>query len=483
MAVPGRVAERGRIAEHEPVADRGRLAAGRRIANRLAKLPVFVGPGRTRVGIVVALALATWAFVALAAERHGFFDLKVYYGAINYWAGGDGELYDYLLPRTKYGFTYPPFAALTMLPMAVVGWGVAIAISMVLTIAASVLLLFWLVDPIARRQGWTRWFVLAIAACLAAAFEPLRETFLFGQVNMVLVMLVAADLLWLVRGGRRFAGIGIGLATAIKLTPGIFIVYLIITRRFRAAAVASGTALAATLFAGAVAPDASREFWTDALWNTSRVGSQSFVSNQSLNGVVTRWDPQQPSKLVWFALVLIVLAIWAVRAQRAVANRDELTGFALTGIAGALVSPITWVHHLVWVLPAIILLAGRGLAPGTSPAQRRWLCGLALVTYAVMCSRLVWVFNGGFDSLGGWFGSNAYVWLSLVVLVALPVTPAPAPAAVPRSARPVQDVPDLVELDRRLAVTLDPKRPRVPVQDEAVALVEPARPLVGAEHP
>ncbi len=46
-----------------------------------------------------------------------------------------------------------------------------------------------------------------------------------------------------------------------------------------------------TLLAAALAPDASRVFWTDALWNTDRVGELAFVSNQSLRGVVARLDP------------------------------------------------------------------------------------------------------------------------------------------------------------------------------------------------
>ncbi len=82
------------------------------------------------------------------------------------------------------------------------------------------MLVCWLLDPVARRDGWVRWFAFAVALCLAAAFEPLRETFSFGQVNMLLLFLVAVDLLRLLPGGNRWAGVGIGLATAIKLTPG-----------------------------------------------------------------------------------------------------------------------------------------------------------------------------------------------------------------------------------------------------------------------
>jgi alpha-1,2-mannosyltransferase len=444
-----------------------------------------------QVLLLLGLAAAIWAFLAVAAVRHGYFDLRVYYGALNHWASGGGELYDYLLPQSRYGFTYPPFAALVMFPMAYVGWHVAILISIALTVFATFALFYWLVDPISRRQGWTRWFAIGIAICLGAAFEPLRETVNFGQVNMLLVVLVGADVLLLMNAERRFAGvglgrlagIGIGLATAIKLTPGIFIVYLLITRRWRAAAVASGTTLAATGLAGAVAPGASREFWTDALWNTDRVGTPAFVSNQSLNGMVTRLDPGHPPKLVWVALVLAVVAIWAWRARRAVAGGDEAAGFALTGLVAVLISPFTWVHHLVWVLPAIILLVDNGLA-AESRRRRYWLLGLAIFTYGVMCSRLVWAFNGRFESWAGWFGSNAYVWLTLVLLVALPLrTAAPPHITVPRSSRPIEDVPDLGELDGRVVAAFDSKRARESVDDKSGALVEQSRTLVSAEHP
>src|SRR5690606_17865660 len=170
----------------------------------------------------------------------------------------------------------------------------------------------------------------------------MRETFMFGQVNAVLLMLVLADAVFLVRRGSRFAGIGVGLATAIKLTPGIFILYLLVTRRLRATVVAAGTAAGATLLAALVAPDESRVFWTEALWNTDRVGDLSYISIQSLQGMLARLDPVDPSRAVWLAGVVAVLAAWAWRVRRA----DLLTGVALTGVVGGVVSPVTWIHHL-----------------------------------------------------------------------------------------------------------------------------------------
>jgi alpha-1,2-mannosyltransferase len=396
---------------------------------------------RYQVPFVIALAVLVTGFLSVAAVRHGYFDLAVYWGALRHWVRADGMIYDWLKPDSKYGFTYPPFAALVMYPLAYLSWRAAIAIHVTLTVLASTLLIWWLVDPMARRAGWTRWFTLAVTLCLAAAFEPMRETVNFGQVNMLLLFLVGADLLWLVAPvtpfGRRlpsryrhFAGVGIGLATAIKLTPGIFIVYLLVTRRWRATLVAAGTAAGATLLAGVLAPDASREFWTAALWDTDRVGTLSFISNQSWQGVVARLDPEHPSRLLWLLLVVATLAVWVWRVRPAAAAGDEVTGLALTGVVQSLVSPVTWVHHLVWLIPALILLVDRGYAAPARSRRRRALLGFAVVAYLILISRLVWIWERRFDGLLGVVGSNAYVWISVALLLVLPVRGPTLPARV-----------------------------------------------------
>jgi alpha-1,2-mannosyltransferase len=366
---------------------------------------------RGKAFVVVGLALAAVAFDAVFAVRHGFFDLNVYHGAINYWVHEGGEIYDFVRRNSTYGFTYPPFGALTMLPMAFISWPVAVVIGSLMTVAVTVWFMRTLLDPMIRKHGWTPWFVVAISLCLLAVYEPMRETFLFGQVNMLLVGLVAGDLLLLVRRRSRFGGIGIGLATAIKLTPGIFIVYLLLTKRYRETLVASATALAATIFAAVVAPDASREFWTSAIWDTERVGALSYISNQSLQGAIARLDPASPSKLLWMASVLAVLLIWGVRSRAAIKHGDEVLGLALTGIVGVLISPVTWVHHLVWAIPAFVLLVERG-------GKAR--LGFAAFAFVVLSSRVVWLYEKDFSGPGGFLFSNAYVWIMLALLVVTP---------------------------------------------------------------
>ncbi|NUR25687.1 MAG: DUF2029 domain-containing protein, partial [Catenulispora sp.] len=70
-----------------------------------------------RCGIVAAAFVLAWYAVKVFGRPYTFFDLKIYHGAVAYWADG-GSLYDYLDPDVPLGFTYPPFAALVMLPMA-----------------------------------------------------------------------------------------------------------------------------------------------------------------------------------------------------------------------------------------------------------------------------------------------------------------------------------------------------------------------------
>lgn len=381
--------------------------------------------------VIGLLGVTVAVFVAVAGRWQGFFDLRVYHGAVSAWVDGDG-LYRYSVAGQvrSYGFTYPPFAALIMLPMAGLSWPAVIAVSVTMNVAATLLVLSWLLAPLADRRGWSRWFTVALAAILAAAFEPVRDTVSFGQVNLLLLALVAGDLLLLVSRRHRLAGVGIGLATAVKLTPVIFIGYLVVTRRWRAATVSVATAAGATLVAAAVAPGESREYWTEAIWNVDRVGSLLHVANQSMNGFTARLDAPA-GILLWGLLVVAVLALWAWRVRAAVIAHDDVAGLAVTGVAGGLISPVTWVHHLVWLLPAITWLFVRGV-----DRRRWWPLSLAALAYGLLCSRLVWLFD---DQPGGWglLGSNLYVFLAVLLLVGwpamsaargeLPAIPAPRP--------------------------------------------------------
>ncbi len=369
-----------------------------------------------RVSLGAGLAVLAAVLLWWSAVFHDFFDSSVYAGAVRYWLGDGGMVYDFLEEGTRYGFTYPPFSGLAMAPMAYLPYPAVVSIASAATVATTVLVTWWLIAPMVRRAGWPPRYALVVAGCLALIFEPVRETFGFGQVNTLLLTLVAADMLFGLSHGRRWAGVGIGLATAIKLTPGVFILYLLVTRRWRAAATAIGTATAATLVAAALFPDASREFWTTALWDTDRVGNLEYLSNQSLRGMLARGPFDAVESPLWVVCVLAALAVWVWRVRAAAAAGDEVAGLALTGILGCLISPVTWVHHCVWLLPAIVRCVDAGL----SGRDRRPLY-LGAAAYVVLSSRLTWLWEHGPRPPLAVIGSNLYVWFSIALLAAMPL--------------------------------------------------------------
>ncbi|MEV4637404.1 glycosyltransferase 87 family protein [Actinoplanes sp. NPDC049548] len=364
-----------------------------------------------RILLLVALAAAAAGYLIWSGIFHFYFDSGVYAGAVRYWFRDGGLVYDYLKEGTPYGFTYPPFAGLVMAPMAWLPLWLVATIASIATVVTTVLVTRWCLAPLIRRRGWTPWYALAVGSCLALFFEPVRETFGFGQVNTLLLTLVAGDVLLGLARGRRWAGVGIGLATAIKLTPGVFILYLLVTRRWRAAATSIATAAAATLVAAALWPDASRDFWTAALWDTNRVGNLEYVSNQSLRGMLARWPVDAVESQLWVVAVLLAVGLWAWRVRRA----DPLGGLALTGVLGCLISPVTWVHHWVWLLPALVRCV-------EVARTHRGIFWVTAAGYALVCLRVTWLYEAGPKPPLAVIMANLYVLLGVALLIWMPGT-------------------------------------------------------------
>ncbi len=398
------------------------------------------GAARTvRIAVVVAVALAVGGAHFWYGNRHNYYDLRIYYDAITWWADGH-PLYSFShLDRIQgpLGFTYPPFAAVLMYPMAWAPLGVVIAVLLLANLAALAVTTAWLVIPLADRHGWPRWFALGLALPLVTTLEPIRETITFGQINLLLVLLVVADLLLLVPRGSRWAGIGVGLATAIKLTPAIFIVYLLATRRWRAAIVATSTAVAATLLAAALAPHDSWRYWTFTVWQANQVGHLDRIPNQALWGTMLRLAaPHQPSRLLWLALVAVVAGYGLWRAARAGRGGDDLAGMTLASLVGLLVSPVSWQHHLYWFVPALVVLVDAAAAPGRF---RTWYGAFAAVIWVTVTVGVIAFFDYGLssdllDTVPGFLISNWYLLLMLLLVAVLPYR---AAVAVRRPAEPV----------------------------------------------
>lgn len=356
-------------------------------------------PARGRVWAVV-LGASLLAYLALAVTRPGQMwwlgDLRVYQAGGTAALDGGRDLYDLAVGAARLPFTYTPWAALAFSPLALLPWGVAKP----LAVAGNLALLFtaahlaWgmagLVPAHARRRA------AALTAAVLLWTEPVQETLRFGQVNLLLMTLVLYDLSR--PRGARLAGAGIGLAAGVKLTPAIFAVYLLATGRRREARTALGV-FALTVVAGLLAmPGASTRYWGGLFLDSARMGPIELPGNQSLRGALVRLlgDPQ-PAAAIWVPLtaaagiagILIASALYRQAAaihDEAARRRGELAGICVTALTGLLVSPVSWSHHWVWIVPAAVLLANaaRGVRRlhARIPAVLATACALPLATAA-----------------------------------------------------------------------------------------------------
>ena len=266
-------------------------------------------PRPTRIVMVVLpvtlAAFASWVFGEGIGQHHHQFDLRLYYDAINYWQSGH-DLFSYSQPdavNISLGFTYPPVAALLMSPMGLLSYPVVLVVSLIAIVASA---------AACRLSGAAG----AHPAAEAADARPDRRRHgvrvhpgalppdaLLRADQHLPGLLVLVDLLVLGRRGSKWTGVGIGLATAIKLTPGIFIIYLLVVGRWRAALTAIGTVVAANLISAMIAPSETWRYFTSLMWDSSRVGFLDTTTNQSINGLLARLDaPFAPAQLPWVLL-------------------------------------------------------------------------------------------------------------------------------------------------------------------------------------
>jgi alpha-1,2-mannosyltransferase len=294
-------------------------------------------------------------------------------------------------------FTYPPFAAVIFAVASVLPWTV-LRWAMTLASLAALGLSLWLTfgalgyrDRTAVRLAAT----LGVSA-LALATEPVQQTLALGQVNLLLMLLVVADLLTAGAGpgapaGSRFPGgrtrwwhgIGIGIAAGIKLTPLIFIAYLVLVRRYRQAATATATFAVTVLLGYAILPRDSGRYWVHGLvFNANRIVFLGTRGNQSLRGVLTRVAGSVTAGTApWFAAAALVLVIGLVAAALLYRAGHPVPGMLACALTGLLVSPLSWDHHWVWVAPGLALLVHLGAQ--ARGAVRAWWWATAAVLFGV----------------------------------------------------------------------------------------------------
>ncbi|RZS33877.1 alpha-1,2-mannosyltransferase [Herbihabitans rhizosphaerae] len=400
------------------------------VVNWRAFAPVFV-----LAGILFAAGVVAW----LLDWRLGV-DSAVYRsGAITLWAGE--PLYDgttlnsepwwALLP-----FTYPPTAALLFTPLAPlpvqVAWGVLGAVSVL-----SLAFVMWAtLRALPRRPSWL--VSPGTLVVLTLILEPVWRTLFLGQINLILMALVVADVLVLSRAtgrARRFGGVLIGVAGAVKIIPMVFVGQLLVTRRWADAARAIATFLGLQVLMYLLIPHDVTRYWGEAARDAGRTGPIYWAGNQSVNALFARLTDL--STVAW-PLAIAACAVIAVPAallvRRLYFRGDAVPAMLVTAFFGLMISPVSWSHHWVWAVPLIVFLLCR--LP-EHPTWRELAAPVSVAVVYVSCV-LLWMRNGRGTELRWHAGEFVLGSAYLLVPVVLGTI---AAVRVLRQRRPGEKVP------------------------------------------
>ncbi|MGH3159956.1 MAG: glycosyltransferase 87 family protein, partial [Streptosporangiaceae bacterium] len=350
----------------------GRFAAARAAA-----------AGWSTRGYLAVYAASAVACCALAATgHHRFVDLRVYQ------MGGRAALHGANLYNLRFRglpFTYPPFPAVLFSLVSMLPW-LAAAVLMIASSAVLLPAMLYLalrLEPLRSRLGQRDAWRVALAAAAAAIWlEPVRSALGYGQVDLFLAAAVLYDLV--LPDTARRKGVAIGLTAGIKLTPAIFVIYLLVTRRFRAAATATAV-LAATVAVGfAALPGSSVRYWDGTFVNPRHISPVQDPQNQSLLGVMARTLHTPDVEHLWLPVALLVAVAGLGLAAAAQRRGDEAAGFCLCAITGLLISPISWTHHWVIAVPGLVIAAVAIHQGRIRPPLARGLGAAALTALAVI---------------------------------------------------------------------------------------------------
>ncbi|HEX7996366.1 MAG TPA: glycosyltransferase 87 family protein [Streptosporangiaceae bacterium] len=368
----------------------------------------------------IAWVLAFERFVMRVADpsyAHRMFDLGMFRDggliirhAYHVHSGQPAALYDLVVRHGANPFSYPPFAAAIFAVMSFVSplaleWGIT-----VLSVGALTYAVWLTLAGMGVPRGRARTGAMLAASAAALWTQPVQSNLSLGQINLLLM----AAIIWDLRPSRAeldgirlgadgpivgsafstvaspwWTGLATGVAAGIKLTPLIFIPYLLITRRFRQAGVAAA-AFAVTVGIGfAVVPGASATYWRSGLLDRA-TGAQSanteffFGStwNQSLRGYLSRLlQDSQIAVAPWLIAAALTLVIGLVCATWLYRDGYPMLGLLTCAVTGLLISPVSWVHQWVWIGPWLAALGGLALlARGAS--RRMWLAVTGLLILA-----------------------------------------------------------------------------------------------------
>lgn len=366
--------------------------------------------------LLVSIA-ARLAWTYLVPNGANFVDLHVYVGGAAE-LDGPGTLYDFVYseqtPDFPLPFTYPPFAAVVFYPLHVLPFGVVAFAWQVGIIAAlyGVVRLSQRLLPVGSDPGDRR--VAMVWTAVGIWTEPLRSTFDYGQVNVLLVLAI----LYAVHTSRWWlSGLLVGLAAGVKLTPAVAGLYFLGARRWAAVAFSAVVFFLTVGLSALLVSGQTRYYFTELLGDADRVGPVGTSFNQSWRGGVSRILGHDAGYGPAVVAGVVVTGVLAVLAWRAIGGAsDRLGGIVVVQLFGLLLSPISWTHHWVWLIPLMIWLLHGPLRAQVGARVLGW-GWLALILLGVP-----WLLSFAQPTI--WVISRPWylAWAGLVYIVATVVT-------------------------------------------------------------
>ena len=307
--------------------------------------------------VLLAISIAArLAWTYLVPNGANFVDLHVYVGG----AGAldqPGTLYDYVYadqtPDFPLPFTYPPFAAVVFYPLHLLPFGF-LALAWQLGIFAALYGVVRISQRLLPGDGTGDRRIAMLWTAVGIWIEPLRSTFDYGQINVLLVLAV----LYAVYSTRWWlSGLLVGLAAGVKLTPAVSGLYFVGARRWATAVFSAVVFFGTVAVSALVVGDQTRYYFTELLGDADRVGPIGTSFNQSWRGGISRILGHDAGYGPIVLAGIAVTAVLALLAWRAIGGAtDRLGAIVIVQLFGLLLSPISWTHHWVWLIPLMIWL-------------------------------------------------------------------------------------------------------------------------------
>ena len=258
----------------------------------------------------------------------------------------------YHTPQTQ-GIWWPPFALLIVVPFAALADA-----SLVLAKAAwgvlGMVLLAWSVYESGRRWGWRPALV-----ALAVVLFPVHNNFHHLNFETLLLALLVAAAADLADGRQARAGMWVGLATALKVFPGLLLPYFAWRRQWKALGVATAVGAGVTVLAllpygpgGAI--DALENFVSLTIHGQNFQGGTIVGLHMQKLGRVGYAIGGAPASIVLLHLLATSLVLATLARRPAPPADDPPLEVGIVILLAVLVTPIAWLHtftlgYLAWV--------------------------------------------------------------------------------------------------------------------------------------